>query len=248
LRRIVLQVKSRYMEHKSGKSERATASETTPSETSEAERRPAGAAKRPSKSLASSVHLSPGASMRQSARAVSLSKIPVSVRTSSQKRSGESDTTSGSDNGARQERRGAAAAAGAARANGDAKEAGGRRPTSSRGAAVSRAPPPMRKSHSSADAETRPRSTRAQSAATAGRRKANGAARPGAGRRKDAARSKDSSPDAAKCPSNPSSGKTSVSEELARPDVPFRRDGTFCIDEPTVLLKQSPGAEQPDVV
>lgn len=232
------------MEHKSGKSERATASETTPSETSEAERRPAGGAKRPSKSLASSVHLSPGASMRQSARAVSLSKIPVSVRTSSQKRNGESDTTSGSDNGARQERRGASA-----RADGDAKDAGGgRRPTSSRGAAVPRAPPPMRKSHSSADAETRPRSTRAQSAATAGRRKANGTARPGAGRRKDAARSEDGSPDAANRPSNPSSGKTSVSEEPARPDVPFRRDGTFCIDEPTVLLKQSPGAEQPDAV
>lgn len=248
---------------KGAKNERATASETTPSETSEVERRPPHANKRPSKSLASSVHLSPGASLRQTARAVSLSKIPVSVRNSSQKRTDSGgDTTSGSDNGARPDQRRRSGAC----ANGDSAKrasavASSRRPKSSHSAAANGAAsrPAVRKSYSTVEAMST-RSTRPQSAQVS-RRKANGAGatadKHGPGRRRTAAdganaappapRSKDCSPEA-KCPSNPSSSKTSVSEEIARPDVPFRRDGTFCIDEPTVLKKHSPTSEQADVL
>lgn len=235
---------------KGAKNDRATASETTPSETSEAERRPPHANKRPSKSLASSVHLSPGASLRQTARAVSLSKIPVSVRNSSQKRTDSGgDTTSGSDNGARPEqRRRSGACANGTSAKSDSAT-GGRRPKS-HGAATNgvASRPAVRKTHVEAQST---RSTRPQSA-QASRRKANSADKHSAGRRKTEAtgaapRSKDTSPDV-KCPSNPSSSKTSVSEEIARPDVPFRRDGTFCIDEPTVLKKHSPTSEQAEVL
>lgn len=262
------------MDSKNEKSDR-TASETTPSETSEAEKKPT-ANKRPSKSLVSSVHLSPA--IRQTARAVSLSKIPVSVvRNPSQKRheSDKETTTSGSDNGVKNDRGGR----GYSNGSGDGASRVNRRnltSTPAKSGPASRASQSalMRKSYAGSSARSRnsdekpskggpPKPTghsyakttqsasaKAKSHANSGGRHSarsenqNGFDRRGSVNRAEESRSKDSSPDT-KCPSS----KNSVSEDIVpKPDIPFRRDGTFCIDEPTVLKKHSPSSDHAEVV
>lgn len=238
------QVKSRYMDRKNSK-EKPT-SETTPSETSEIEKNPSSSSttvnRRPSKSLVTSAHLSPA--IRETARAVSLSKIPVSVRNSSQKRAeSDKDTTSGSDNGTRSSDK-------------------TKRPYHS-----ASDPPPARKplaltmkngttnrSYHSTPMRKNVPSTRSRHSEE--RTKVGGGGGKKSSRctaestRKKFGTDKNSNDEnrlKPKCIENNPSTETSISEEI-KPNVPFRRDGTFCIDEPTVLKRQSPCAEQDDIV
>lgn len=265
------------MDRKNEKNDKIV-SETTPSETSEAEKM-STSDKRSSKSLVSSVHLSPA--IRQTVRAVSLSKIPISVRNSSLKRNeSDKDTTSGSDSGARISRRkmnGVESESAISVRNvkkvitsGNANDASSRTIQSAT----------MRKSYSGSsrtrNVEEKPSSRSmsrsytktTQSACAKMKTLTNGtrsSANNGNGHfRRDSTtkdksdtstkicRSKDSSPDT-KCPSDPSS-KNSSSDEVAvgdiprKPDIPFRRDGTFCIEEPTVLKKHLVTSDHADIV
>lgn len=260
------------MDSKNDKSDK-TASETTPSETSEVGKKPS-LSKRASKSLVSSVHMSPA--IRQTVRAVSLSKIPVSVRNPSQKRyESDRDTTSGSDNALKNDRGRTYSSGG-----GDGSRANRRSTTSTpivKSGLTTRATQAttMYRNYASGSVRSRnndekpskaptkvgrsyTKTTQSTNAKT--RSYTNGTAhllrsenglnqkRNSVGRFNDdagvrAVRSNESSSEA-KCPSN----ENSLSEEILKPDIPLRRDGTFCIDEPTVLKKHSPSSEQAEVV
>lgn len=268
------------MDRKNDKDDK-NVSENTPSETSEAEKSSV-TSKRSSKSLVSSVHLSPA--IRQTARAVSLSKIPVSVRNSSRVRNeSDKDTTSGSDSGVRSNRR---------KVNGVGSESvtsvrnAKKMVTSARGSAtsssaVTQPSATMHRSYSGSErtkgveersssrSKSRSYTKPTQSASAKMRTLANGtrsvsAKENGNVRGSSVARervasvsttktsSKDSSPDT-KCPSDRSSKSSSSDEAMVaelprKPDIPFRRDGTFCIEEPTMLKKKIASSERTDVV
>ncbi|XP_065223995.1 uncharacterized protein LOC135848130 isoform X2 [Planococcus citri] len=237
-------VKSRYMDRKNSK-EKPT-SETTPSETSEVEKNTSSSStaanRRPSKSLVTSAHLSPA--IRDTARAVSLSKIPVSVRNSSQKRTeSDKDTTSGSDNGTRSSEK-------------------PKRPYHS-----ASDPPPVRKplavtmkngttnrSYNSAPMRKSAVNTRTRNSEERSKGSGGGTKKPSRSTaestRKKFGTDRNSNDENRLKPkrieNNPST-ETSISEDI-KPNVPFRRDGTFCIDEPTVLKRQSSCSERDELV
>lgn len=227
------------MDRKNGKDK--PTSETTPSETSEIEKNPP-ANRRPSKSLVTSAHLSPA--IRQTARAVSLSKIPVSVRNSSQKRTeSDKDTTSGSDNGLRSER--------SKRQHDTAPPRKPLTTTMKNGTTRAYHSTPIRKSTAtrSRTGEERPKSIK-KATRTVESAKAKKIQPESLNNNDNFERLKinDDCSQETKCTENIPSTETSISEDISKPNIPFRRDGTFCIDEPTVLKRQSPSAEQTDIV
>lgn len=247
------------MENKSNSKNDKTASETTPSETSEAEKKPIITNKRSSKSLASSINLSPA--LRHTVRAVSLSKIPISVRNTSQKRTeSDKDTTSGSDNGVKSECIQKCVNGSAKRltssaimiksniannlptkklVNSNLKSREDRTPIRDNNLKSIRPSSRNRNAVVNNSSNSRCKSAINGASKRTGRCNNNKTVINNGDNSFDSGTYlKDSGPEM-KCPSNPS-GKSNLSEEINRPEIPFRRDGTFCIDEPTILKKHSP--------